>query len=112
LTLAVNKGNNVLHRDKKGLNLFHWMILNAEDESEIVGLIIFVHGEIPGLLEARIPPCGLSSLHLAAIANRPDYPVNVRRCFKSVSDGRFYAHQLLRLNSTKFVPEKERPGIF
>ncbi len=124
LTLAVDRGKNVLHRDRKGLNLFHWMILNAEREDEIVSLIIFAYGEIPGLLEAKVPPCGISGLHLAAIANRPrtylyllriglkDYPVDVHKCFKSAPEGRFYAHQLLKLNSKKFVPEKERPAIF
>ena len=71
----------------------------------------------------KVPPCGISGLHLAAIANRPrvyldllgilkDYPVDVHECFKSAPEGKFYAHQLLKLNSKKFVPERERPAIF
>lgn len=123
LKLATERVNNVLHRDKYGLNLFHWMILNAEDEKEIVRFIIFAYGEIPGLLEAKVPPCGMNALHFAAITNHPrvfikllnvgikDYPVNVHRCFKNIPNGEFSAHRLLRLNSAKLLFDKDKPAV-
>ena len=111
-------GNNILHKNKYGFNVYHLTMLYSRDEKEAKTMVILLHGEAAGVIKSTTS-CGMSALHLAALANRPslflylkevsglkDYPVDLRRCFgekSNVPKGRFYAYQILRMRGIKLT---------
>lgn len=118
LLLATFGDGDLLRRSNNGMNLFHWMIALSDDEDKVLDFIFFVRGEVKGLLEAEIPPCGMNALHLAALRNYPhvferllslgikDRPVDLHGCFEGLPKGKYTARDIFAKNSIKLEKSK------